>query len=48
MPVIQTETKDEFVYSLNECIDYLYANEISFENRVPKELIIAQETIETN
>jgi len=47
VPVIQTETKDEFVYSLNECIDYLYANEISFENRVPKELIIAQAAIET-
>ena len=47
VPVVQTETKDEFVYSLNECIDYLYANEISFENRVPKELIIAQAAIET-
>ena len=47
VPVIQTETKDEFVYSLNECIDYLYANEIPFENRVPKELIIAQAAIET-
>ena len=47
VPVIQTETKDEFVYSLKECIDYLYANEIPFENRVPKELIIAQAAIET-
>ena len=47
IPVIQTETKDEFVYSLKECIDYLYANEIPFENRVPKELIIAQAAIET-
>ena len=47
IPVIQTETKDQFVYSLNECIDYLYANEISFENRVPKELIVAQAAIET-
>ena len=47
VPVIQTETKDEFVYSLNECIDYLYANEVPFENRVPKELIIAQAAIET-
>ena len=35
VPVIQTETKDEFVYSLNECIDYLYTNEVPFENRVP-------------
>ena len=47
VPVIQTETKDEFVYSLNECIDYLYANEINPEHRVPKELIIAQAAIET-
>ena len=47
IPVIQTETKDEFVYSLNECINYLYANEISIENRVPKELIVAQAAIET-
>ena len=47
VPVIQTETKDEFVYSLNECIDYLYTNEVPFENRVPKELIIAQAAIET-
>ena len=47
IPVIQTETKDEFVYSLNECIDYLYANEVPLENRVPRELIIAQAAIET-
>ena len=47
VPVIQTETKDEFVYSLNECIDYLYTNEVPFENIVPKELIIAQAAIET-
>ena len=47
VPVIQTETKDQFVYSLNECIDYLYTNEVPFENRVPKELIIAQAAIET-
>ena len=47
VPVIQTETKDQFVYSLNECIDYLYTNEISPEHRVPKELIIAQAAIET-
>ena len=47
IPVIQTESKDEFVYSLNECINYLYVNEISIENRVPKELIVAQAAIET-
>ena len=47
IPVIQTESKDEFVYSLNECIDYLYANEILPEHRVPKELIVAQAAIET-
>ena len=47
VPVIQTESKDQFVYSLNECIDYLYTNEISPEHRVPKELIIAQAAIET-
>ena len=47
VPVIQTETKDQFVYSLNECIDYLYTNEVPIENRVPKELIIAQAVIET-
>ena len=47
VPVIQTETKDQFVYSLNECIDYLYTNEVPIENRVPKELIIAQAAIET-
>ena len=47
VPVIQTETKDQFVYSLKECIDYLYTNEVPIENRVPKELIIAQAAIET-
>ena len=47
VPVIKTESKDQFVYSLNECIDYLYTNEISPEHRVPKELIIAQAAIET-
>jgi len=47
IPVIQTESKDEFVYSLNECIDYLYANEVGPEHRVPKELIVAQAAIET-
>ena len=31
VPVIQTETKDQFVYSLNECIDYLYTNEVPIE-----------------
>ena len=32
---------------MNECIDYLYANEVPLENRVPRELIIAQAAIET-
>ena len=47
VPVKQTETKDQFVYSLKEWIDYLYTNEVPIENRVPKELIIAQAAIET-
>jgi len=39
-------TKSEFVYSLNQCIDYIYANTPD-EKHVPKELVIAQAIIET-
>ena len=43
---IITTTKDEFVYSLNQCITYLYET-IPAQKQIPKELIIAQAAIET-
>jgi|TARA_R100001079_G_scaffold76501_2_gene41209 flagellum-specific peptidoglycan hydrolase FlgJ len=46
LPVINTETKSQFVYSLNKCIDKIYENTPT-EYHIPKELIIAQAAIET-
>ena len=43
---ITTETKDEFVYSLNQCITHLY-KDVPIEKQIPRELIIAQAAIET-
>ena len=41
IPTITTETKDEFVYSLNQCITHLY-KDVPIEKQIPRELIIAQ------
>jgi len=38
--------KDVFVYSLSNCIDHIYKN-VPSEQRIPKELIIAQAALET-
>tara|TARA_B100001778_G_scaffold230497_1_gene191829 strand:+ start:875 stop:1522 length:648 start_codon:yes stop_codon:yes gene_type:complete len=46
IPTITTETKDEFVYSLNQCITHLY-KDVPIEKQIPRELIIAQAAIET-
>lgn len=46
MPVVLTETKDQFVYSLSQCIDKIYETTPE-EKQIPKELIIAQAAIET-
>ena len=46
IPVVSTNTKDEFVYSLNQCITHLY-KDIPIEKQIPRELIIAQAAIET-
>ena len=46
IPTITTETKDEFVYSLNQCITHLY-KDVPIEKQIPIELIIAQAAIET-
>ena len=45
-PIVYTDTKDEFVYSLNHCITYLYQY-IPEEKQIPRELIIAQAALET-
>ena len=41
-PIVHTDTKDEFVYSLNHCITYLYQF-VPEEKQIPRELIIAQD-----
>jgi len=46
LPSIDTSSKDNFVQSLNGCINYLYQN-IEPEYQIPNELIIAQAVIET-
>jgi len=46
LPNIDTSSKDNFVQSLNGCINYLYQN-IETEYQIPNELIIAQAVIET-
>ena len=45
-PIVYTDTKDEFVYTLNHCITYLYQY-IPKEKQIPRELIIAQAALET-
>ena len=46
VPVVDTSSKDEFVYSLNKCITHLY-QDVPIEKQIPRELIIAQAAIET-
>ena len=46
VPVVATNNKDNFVYSLNECITHLYKN-VPIAKRIPRELIIAQAALET-
>ena len=46
IPTITTETKDDFVYSLNSCITHLY-KDVPLDQQIPRELIIAQAAIET-
>jgi hypothetical protein len=46
VPVVATDNKDQFVYSLNQCITHLYRN-LVIEKQIPRELIIAQAAIET-
>ena len=46
IPVVATNNKDDFVYSLNQCITHLY-KDLEIEQQIPRELIIAQAAIET-
>ncbi len=46
VPVVSTGSKDEFVHSLNRCIDYLYET-LPSDQHIPRELVIAQAAIET-
>tara|TARA_Y100000289_G_C3910313_1_gene144238 strand:+ start:290 stop:952 length:663 start_codon:yes stop_codon:yes gene_type:complete len=46
VPVVTTNSKDEFVYSLNSCITHLY-QDVPIEKQIPRELIIAQAALET-
>jgi len=46
IPVVATDNKDDFVYSLNECITHLYID-VPREKQIPRELIIAQAALET-
>ena len=46
VPVVATNDKDEFVYSLNQCIIHLY-KDVPKEKQIPRELIIAQAALET-
>jgi Bax protein len=46
IPTITTESKDDFVYSLNNCITHLY-KDVPLNQQIPRELIIAQAAIET-
>jgi len=46
LPVINTETKSQFVYTLSKCIDKIYET-TDISKQIPKELIIAQAALET-
>jgi len=46
LPVINTDTKSQFVYTLSKCIDKIYET-TDISKRIPKELIIAQAALET-
>ena len=46
IPVVATDNKDDFVYSLNKCITHLY-KDVPIEKQIPRELIIAQAALET-
>jgi len=45
-PIVHTDSKDNFVYSVNACITYLY-QWVPEERQIPRELIIAQAALET-
>ena len=45
-PVIDTTNKDTFVATLNQCVDYVYA-ELPQSQHIPKEILIAQAALET-
>ena len=45
-PVIDTTNKETFVVTLNQCVDYVYA-ELPESQHVPKEILIAQAALET-
>ena len=45
-PIVHTDTKDNFVYSVNHCITHLYQF-VPEEKQIPRELIIAQVALET-
>jgi len=45
-PIVHTDTKDNFVYSINHCITHLYQF-VPEEKQIPRELIIAQAALET-
>ncbi len=46
LPVINTDTKSQFVYTLSKCIDKIYET-TDISKQIPKELIIAQAALET-
>ena len=45
LPVINTDTKSQFVYTLSICIDKIYET-TDISKQIPKELIIAQAALE--
>ena len=45
-PIVHTDSKDNFVYSVNHCITHLYQF-VPEEKQIPRELIIAQAALET-
>jgi len=45
-PRIDTTNKETFVITLNQCVDYVYA-ELPKSKHVPKEILIAQAALET-
>ena len=46
LPIINTDTKSQFVYTLSKCIDKIYET-TDISKQIPKELIIAQAALET-